>query len=345
MNQSAQEREPFINHGHARVLASQGYVLGVEISNGGMRQAVALADLGGQVVQHTRRRSAQPLDGPAATAILQEMIGEVCSPERLKGNRVLRCGVAVGAPVDAERGLVRRMYHAEGWEQWPLKERLEQQRGIPTILDNDANAAALGEAIFGAGRGERYLVYIGLGRGIGAGIVLNGAIYHGVGTMAGEIGHTIVKEDGPLCSCGRRGHLEAIASAQAMVRTLIGVSVEYPQTEEAIRRATDGRAEAMTVDQVFRIAAEGDPVAQEVVNAALHALAISLANLVNVLDPGVLILGGAGALAGDLLFGPLRLMVPPLCLRPASDPIRIVPSALGSEASLKGAVALALQDV
>ena len=343
MNQ--REHEPAINHGHSTVLATQGYVLGIEISNGGMRLSMALADLQGQVVHQARKRLNAPPDGQEAIAFLQEMLAEVCSPERVKGNKVLRCGVAVGAPVDARRGVVRTMYRAEGWDQLPLKDIIEQQRGVPTILENDANAAALGEASFGAGIGERDLVYIGLGRGIGAGIVLDGKIYHGMGTMAGELGHTIVKEDGPLCSCGRRGHLEAVASAQSIVRAMIGVSVEYPQTEEAIRRITGGRAEAMTVDQVFRIAAEGDPIAQGVINEALHYLSISLANLVNLLDPGVIIIGGAVALAGDLLFGPLRQMTPPLCLRTSTEPIRIVPAALGSDVSLRGAVALALQDI
>lgn len=345
MSQRLPEHEPTMNHNYQTVLATQGYVLGVEISNGGMRQAMALADLQGQMVYHTRRRLNAPPGGQEAVLILREMFADVCSPERLKGNRVLRCGVAVGAPVDARRGIVRTMYRAEGWDQLPLKDVIEQQCGFPTIVDNDANAAALGEGKFGAGMGERNLVYIGLGRGIGAGIVLNGAIYHGVGTMAGELGHTIVKEEGPLCPCGRRGHLEAIASAQAIVRTMIGLSVEYPQTEEAIRRVTGDRAEAMTVDQVFRLAAEGDPVARGVIHEALHYLAISLANLVNLLDPGMIIIGGVVALAGDLLFGPLRQMVPPLCLRASTEPVRIVPAALGSEAALKGAIALALQDV
>jgi len=345
MNQTRPEHEPLPNHSHITVLATQGYVLGVEISSGGMRLSVALADLQGQVIYQARRRLSAPLDGPGAVQLLQEMIAEVCSPERLKGSRVLRCGIAVGAPVDARRGVVRTMYRAEGWDHLPLKDLIEQRCSIPTILDNDANAAALGEATFGAGVGERNLVYVGLGRGIGAGIVINGTIYHGAGTMAGEIGHTVVKEDGPLCPCGRRGHLEGIASAQAIVRTMIGVSVEYPQTEEAIRRVTGGRAEAMTVDEVFRIASEGDSVAQGVVNEALHYLAISLANLSNLLDPGVIIIGGAVALAGDLLFGPLRQMALPLCLRASTEPVRIVPSALGSDATLRGAVALALQDV
>ncbi len=345
MNQTWHEHETIHNHGHSLVMATQGYVLGIEISSAGMQMSVALADLQGQIVYRTRKRLSAPPEGQAAIALLQEIIAEVCSPERLQGNRVLRCGIAIGAPVDAARGLVRMMYRAEGWEQLPLKDLIEQQCHIPTILDNDANAAALGEASFGAGIGERNLVYIGLGRGIGGGMLINGTIYHGVGTMAGEIGHTIVKEDGPLCPCGRRGHLEGIASAQAIVRTMIGVSVEYPQTEEAIRRVTGGRAEAMTVDQVFRIAAEGDPVAQQVIDEALHYLSISLANMVNLLDPGVIIIGGAVALAGDLLFEPLRQMVPPLCLRASTEPVRIVPAALGSDASLKGAVALALQDI
>jgi glucokinase len=344
MNQTRQEQEHHVHH-HLTVMATQGYVLGVEISNSGMRQAVALADLHGHVVYHTRKQLHLPPAGPEAALLLQQMLSETCLPERLKGNRVLRCGVAVGAPVDARSGLVRAMHRAEGWENLPLKDLLEQHAGIPTIVENDANAAAIGEATFGAGVGEHNLVYIGLGRGIGAGILLNNAIYHGATTMAGEIGHTLVKEDGPLCPCGRRGHLEAIASAQAIVRTMIGRSVEYPETEEAIRRATGGRAEAMTVEQVFRIAHEGDPVAQRVIGEALHYLSIGLANLVNVLDPGVIIVGGAVALAGDLLFEPLRQMVPPLCLRPASEPIKILPSALGSDATLKGAVALALQDI
>ena len=345
MNQIWHEHESAPNHGHSMVMATQGYVLGIEISSLGMRLSVALADLQGQIVHQVHKRVSAPPDGQEVVTRLAAMIADVCAPERLQDNRVLRCGIAVGAPVDAARGVVRTMHRAEGWNDLALKDVLEQRCGIPTIVDNDANAAALGEATFGAGVGERNLVYVGLGRGIGGGVLLNGAIYHGAGSMAGEIGHTIVKEDGPLCPCGRRGHLEGIASAQAIVRTMIGVSVEYPQTEEAIRRATGGRAEAMMVEQVFQIAAEGDPIAQKVVSEALHYLSIGLANLVNLLDPGMVIIGGAVAQVGDLFFEPLRQMVPPLCLRDSSEPVRIVPAALGNDASLKGALALALQDV
>lgn len=345
MNQTWHEHETAPNHSHSMVMATQGDVLGIEISNAGMRFSAALADLQGQVIHQVQKRLGAPPDGQEAAALLEALVAEVCSPERLQGRRVLRCGLAVGAPVDSARGVVRRMFRAEGWEQLPLKEVVEQRCGIPTILENDANAAALGEGSFGAGVGERNLIYVGIGRGIGGGILMNGSIYHGAGMMAGEIGHTLVKEDGPLCPCGRRGHLEAIASAQTMVRTMIGLSIEYPETEEAIRRATGGRAEAITVEQVFRLAAEGDPVAQRVVGEALHYLAITLANLVNVLDPGIIILGGAMALVGDLFFEPLRQMVSPLCLRAPEAPVRIVPAALGSDAALKGAIALALQDV
>src|SRR5215831_11181594 len=170
MNQIWHEHETIPNHSHSMVMATQGYVLGIEISSAGMQMSVALADLQGQIVHRARKRLSVPPEGQEAVAFLQEIIADVCSPERQKGNRVLRCGIAIGAPVDAARGQVRMMYRAAGWEHLPLQDLVEQRSQIPVILDNDANAAALGEATFGAGIGERNLIYIGLGRGIGGGI-------------------------------------------------------------------------------------------------------------------------------------------------------------------------------
>src|SRR6202022_3302511 len=149
-------------------------------------------------------------------------------------------------------------------------------------------AAALAEVIFGVASGsdsvsrasERVAFYVGLGRGIGGGLVVNGKIYHGMSSTAGEIGHIFVKESGPKCSCGGYGHLEPIASAQAISRAMIGLSVEYPETEAAIGRLTGGRAERITAEQVFRLAAEGDKIAQRVVDDVERYLGIALANIV-----------------------------------------------------------------
>ncbi|GCE18736.1 ROK family protein [Dictyobacter kobayashii] len=187
--------------------------------------------------------------------------------------------------------------------------------------------------------------FVGLGRGIGGGLAVNGRVYHGATGTAGEIGHMIVTEDGPRCSCGGIGHLEAIASAYAIVRTMIGLSVEYPETEAAIRRITDGRAERITVEQIFKLAAEGDQVAQRVVHGVHTYLGLALANIVQLVNPSMIILGGPGANAGELLIAPLSERIHELCLPEASQSLRVAQSSLGSEAPLVGAVTLALQDL
>jgi glucokinase len=257
--------------------------------------------------------------------------------------------------VDASRGVVRTLHHAHGWDNFPLQDYLSEKLDVPCIIDNNANAAALAEVQSGAAsptaldggarRAERIVLYVGLGRGIGAGLVVNGQIYHGATCTAGEIGHMQVKENGPKCSCGGSGHLEAIASSQAISRTMIGLSVEYPETEAAIRRITGARAERITADQVFQLSAAGDAIAQHIVEDVHTYLSIALTNIIFIMNPGMIILGGQVALAGELLIAPLQERVNNMCLPAVVEPARIVQSMHGSEANIIGAVTLALQDV
>jgi len=182
----------------------------------------------------------------------------------------------------------------------------------------------------GARRAERIVLYVGLGRGIGSGLVVNGKIYHGATCTAGEIGHMLVKENGPKCSCGGFGHLEAIASAHAISRAMIGLSVEYPETEDAIRRVTEARAERITAEQVFQLSAAGDTIARRIVEDVHTYLGIALANIVYVMNPGMIILGGQVALAGELLIAPLQERINTMCLPAVGQPARIVQSKHGS---------------
>lgn len=336
-----------------KLLATQGYVVGIEISGSGARQSVALADLEGKILHRVRRPLEYVPDTKTVLELIDEMLAEVVTPERLHNGRVLRVGVAVGGLVDSTRGIVRTLHHAHGWTDFPLQDYLTERLDTPCIIDNNANAAALAESQYGATSvnrhsprvAERVVLYIGLGRGIGGGLLVNGKIYHGETCTAGEIGHMLVKENGPKCSCGGYGHLEAIASAQAISRTMIGLSVEHPGTEEAIRRVTGARAERITAEQVFRLAAEGDKVAQEIVHDVHTYLGIALVNIVHLMNPGVIILGGQVARAGDLLIRPLQARIDDLCLPAAISSLRIVQGALGSEANIVGAVTLALQDI
>jgi glucokinase len=328
-----------------KLLATQGYVVGIEISGSGARQSVALADLQGNIIRRIRHPLDYVPDPATVLHLIDDMLTDVTNPSFLKDGRILRIGVAVGGLVDAARGVVRTLHHAHGWDDFPLQDYFEQRLAVPCIIDNNANAAALAEVQHGVGVGERVVLYVGLGRGIGGGLVVNGQVYHGVMCTAGEIGHLPVKENGPKCSCGGFGHLEAIASAQAIVRRMIGLSVEHADTEAAVRRVTGGRAERITAKQVFLLAAEGDEVARHVVHEVHTYLGIALATIVLLINPGMIVLGGPLAQAGALLIEPLWERVRELCLPAAYESLRIVQGSLGSEANITGAITLALQDM
>jgi glucokinase len=328
-----------------KLLATQGYVVGIEISGSGARQSVALADLNGTLVRRVRRAQDAVPDTGTVLQQIHEMLAEVASPEQLKGERILRAGVAVGGLVDAASGVVRTLHHAHGWDNFPLQDYFEERLAVPCIIDNNANAAALAEVQRGVGSGERIVLYVGLGRGIGGGLVVNGNVYHGMTCTAGEIGHLLVKEGGPLCSCGGYGHLEAIASAQAIVRTLVNLAAEHPETAAAMRRIVGGKIERITAAQVFHLAAEGDKIAQSVIERVQTYLGIALANIVHLINPGMIILGGSVAQAGNLLIEPLQVHLYDLCLPAARESLRIVQGSLGAEANITGAVTLALQDM
>ncbi len=298
-----------------KLLATQGYVIGIEISGSGSHQSVALADLQGQILHKVRHPLDYVPDTQTVLDMVDDMLSQVIAPEKLQDGRILRVGVAVGGLVDASRGIVRTLHHAHSWNDFPLQDYLEQRLDIPCIIDNNANAAALAETRAGVlceeseipRKVERVVLYVGLGRGIGGGLVVNGKIYHGAIGTAGEI-------------------------------------VEYPETEAAIRRVTGSRAERITAEQVFRLAAEGDKVAQIIVTDVQKYLGIALANIVHLINPGVIILGGQVAQVGGLLIEPLQERLDHLCLA-ASRPVRIVQGTLGSEANIVGAVMLALQDI
>jgi glucokinase len=328
-----------------KLLATQGYVVGIEISGSGSRQSVALADLDGNILFRLRRPLEYIPDTQSVLQVLDEMLTEVIEPERLQHGRILRVGIAVGGLVDEQHGIVKKLHHAQGWDNFPLQDYFAERLAVPCIIDNNANAAALAEVVRGVGSGERVVLYIGLGRGIGGGLVVNGHIYHGTTNLAGEIGHLVVKENGPKCSCGGFGHLEAIASTRAIVHTMLSLSIEYPDTERAIQRITGSRAESLTVTQVFQLAANGDTIAQKVIQDVQTYLAIALTNIIHIVNPSMIILGGAVAQAGNLLISSLQQQVDVLCLPTARQSFQIVQSSLGADANLVGAVTLALQDL
>ena len=309
------------------------YCLALKIAPG--RVTAGVADLGARIVG----RATAEL--PPGSAALLEVV-EACTADVLRRcgvgrERLMGVGVALPGIVPPATGHCRDA-HLLGWTEYPLQERLRQHFGLPVFVENDANALTLAECWYGAGRDHAHLVVATLGIGIGAGLVINGQLYRGALGGAGELGHTAVEPDGPLCPCGRRGCLEAVAGDRALVA----------QVRAALGGGRTSRlaAAALTREAVVEAALQGDGLALEVVAAAGRRIGTALANVVDLLNPELLVVGGELAVqAGELLLGPIRAVVRERAFSVLGRDLAICPAALGNDGWLVGAAALVLQEV
>ena len=248
-------------------------------------------------------------------------------------------GIGVGAPgpLDREKGVVLVAPNL-GWKDFPLRQRIQDRLNLPTTLDNDANCATFGEWWQGAARGGRNVVGLTIGTGIGGGLILDGALYHGSSDMAGEIGHTTIDLNGRHCKCGNYGCLEAYASASAIATRAREVLVRDEQ-ESIIPTMVDGNFDSITAQIVYDAAKQGDQTANEIVRDTARYLGAGVANLLNIFNPDIVVLAGGVTAAGDALFVPLRAEVRRRAFSPAVRAVRILPGELPGTAGVVGAVA------
>jgi glucokinase len=309
--------------------------IGIEVADSGTRLTAKHAASG--TIHH--RRLAAPPSPDEAIAALNDLLAEVIRDDAAAHPQPESLGVAVWGDVDPTRGVTRGMPHTEGWDNFPLAERLASRWQIPVFLSPAVAAAGLAEAISGAGQRHRVALYIHSGRTIASALIDEGVIFAGASGRAGKLAHWVVSPDGPRCACGQSGHLDPIASAQSIVRATIGLASGSDESTAAMLRVSGGRAEAMTVRQVVQLAEEGDNAARTVLERAWDALAVALVNLVAALDPDVIILGGPPAEAGDGSGQPLRDRLAILCgsWRPTPD---LLSGTLGQRAALMGACLL-----
>jgi glucokinase len=273
-----------------------------------------------------------------ALAALEDLIARALreSGQEAQAAGHIAIGVALWDGADAARGVVRRMRYVPGWEDFPLAERLALRWGGPVRLAAAPDVAALAEAHLGAGVGAHAMFYVLLARSVWSAYVVEGQLVPGAHGVAGRLAHWRVRPDGPRCSCGAYGHLEPLASAQALVRNMIGRAAASDESTAAMLGISGGRAEAMTARAVVRLAEDGDAAAEAVVGDALDALAPALANLVAALDPDAIVLGGPLAEAGEQLFDWLNARVAALCESFGQAPL-VVPGKLEPYAPLVGA--------
>ena len=255
-------------------------------------------------------------------------------------------GIGIGIPglIDSRTGIVRACVNLKGWKDVALRELAGEAMGRPVVVDNDANAAAFGEYSIALKRntGLHHLALVTLGTGVGSGIVLNRRVFHGGGGLAGEVGHMIVEPNGHLCGCGQYGCLEQYASATAMVRQ----ANELIAAGKASSLQTLVRHGLLTTQDVFSSAAEGDLVAERLVDDLASYLAIACINLCRIIDLQAIVIGGGVAGAGDALIVPLRRAFSSQNWGVAGGIMPTLSATeLGNDAGFVGAAALAMADM
>ncbi|MBI2847410.1 MAG: ROK family protein [Chloroflexi bacterium] len=250
-------------------------------------------------------------------------------------------GIAAPGPINPETGVIFKAPNMPGWEDIPLKELCEEEFGIPAFAGNDANLAALAEHAFGAGRGVDDLIYITISTGIGGGIISDGRLFLGSQGLAGEVGHMTIDRHGPRCRCGNVGCLEVLASGTAIA----GIAVQRIADGErsAISSLVGGRLEEVTAEIVATAAYNGDALARNIIKKAALDMGAGLVNLFHLFNPKLIIIGGGVSKAWPLFSVHINSYIAEHAMPHFYEYVPIVPAALGDDAGLLGAAALAIK--
>jgi predicted NBD/HSP70 family sugar kinase len=308
-----------------RLSPAAGLAVGVDVGRTHLR--VAVADLGHQVLGEQSVRLDQ---GTAAHEVLDRAASLVDATLAVAGaelESVVGVGLGLPAPVEVHSGLVAASNILPEWAGMAAGDDLATRLDRPVIVDNDANLGALAEYLWGAGAGLDTIAYVKAATGIGAGLVLDGRLFRGVGGLAGEIGHVTLEEHGDVCRCGNRGCLELVAGGAALVAAL---------------RRTHGELDS--IEQVVALAAAGDPGARRIISDAGMHLGVAVGSLVNLLNPRRLVVGGELGRAGEVLLEPLRRALRRSAVRAAVDAVEVVGGELGDRSEVLGAVAVVLRE-
>jgi len=290
------------------------YILGLDI--GGTKTAAVLGTAWGKILDRAETPT-RPEEGfEASFARVCAVAEEVLRRAKHSGWQATHIGVSIGGPLDVEKGVIYSPPNLPGWDAVPLKERLEERFGIPVVVEHDGMAGALAEHRFGAGRGTKHLIFLTLGTGLGAGLILNGQPYRGASGAAGSVGHVRMAEEGPV-AWGKAGSWEAFSSGTGIGRL---ARWRYP----------DLFPEGVTAKEVAARAIEqGDEAARAVLREAGEYLGRGLAMLVDILSPEMIVLGSLAVRLGDHLLGPAMKVLEREAEPSAFEAVRIVPSELG----------------
>lgn len=309
------------------------YIIGVDL--GGTKISCALADLTGNIIE-TKVVATNASEGEIAVLNrIINVIDEVMLNTNTTKEDIKSIGIGAPGPLDAKRGIIVEPANLP-FTNFDLVTPIKDKFNIPVYLDNDANAAAIGEFMFGAGKGTENMVYITVSTGVGGGAILNGKIYRGRTTNALEVGHTTVEPfSSARCNCGNLGCLEALSSGTAIAK----------RAKDAVLSNVDTSLkmyETITSYEVFKEAENGDKVAISIRDNALKYLGVGVTNIINTFDPDKVVIGGGVSKAGEVVFDKIKEVVDERGLKTMTAGCEIVPAELGTDAGVIGAIALAI---
>ena len=320
----------------AHLQTLERFVIGVDV--GGTKVAAGLVNCNGEIQGHVRVPMAASGSPDAGLAAVTSAIDLLLTPETAPS--VLGIGICAPGPLDPNTGVVINPPNLPCWRNFPLADKVKGKYNLPVTLDNDANAAALAEAQWGAGRTYHCVFYATLGTGIGTGIVLDGRLYHGRTGAAGEGGHMSIDCRGPICKCGKPGCIEVLASGPAIAARARAKLLSAPDRRSLLRELSKGNLDAVSGEMVGSAYASGDPIAKEVLEETVGLLSLWLSNIVDLLDPEVIIIGGGVSSLLSPFFGEIRRRLPALCLNPRSHELPLVQACYKANAGIAVGAAL-----
>jgi len=318
-------------------VSGDGNLIGVDV--GGTKVAAGLVNAAGEITYQTRTPMAANDAAAGLSAVISAINSVRAATKAHAESRISGIGICAPGPLDPRTGVVINPPNLPGWRNFPLAAEISKTYGLPVRVDNDGNAAALAEALWGAGRGFRNVFCATIGTGIGTGIVFDGHIYHGRTGAAAEGGHNTIDYRGPRCGCGKLGCIEALASGPAIARRA-SEKIAKDGRASSILELAGGQLDRVSSEMVGKAYAAGDLLAKEVLQETALLLTVWLGNIVDLLEPDVMIIGGGAGAMLRPFFGEIRERLPSWCVNSHCQEVPLLAAHYGGEAGIAGGAAL-----
>jgi len=315
--------------------------LGVDL--GGTKILTAVANSKGKILSRNHTITPAAKGPEAVIQSILESASRVLKQASITARELSAIGVGIAGLSNPETGILFTSPNLPGWRDIPLRDIIQRELGKKTFLINDANAAALGELYFGAAKGARNFIYVTISTGIGGGIIIDGRLYTGALGTAGEVGHMTIEDNGPLCNCGNRGCWETLASGTALAREARQQIKEGTRT--SILDYAKGDLNKVTAEVIHMAAKQGDALAKELIARTGYYVGIGLANLINIFNPELIVIGGGLSNIGDMLLEPAFKVAGERVFKPAFESVRFVQAQIGQDSGVLGAAAFALEEM